>query len=508
MLISHVKLLRLASCVDHLARAAIGETTTDTCPKLNMGSTATSNSIPMSSSDPNSNPNSGLQPDPTSKSNLDSTFAVLGTNSTSTPITTSNNSISTATPTLTHNPRSGPGPGPQPGLASRPAHQAPIVSLPKPSGFVSSSSGAKSSFRPPAGRLLVRPDVVGDTGMGMDVEMDRREVDQGQGQERDHKEIQRQRQQELRLQEKDQDQRQDERQREDGLECQRADRIHSEVTSTRTSGEVAKRGVQQNERELRSQPETQNDCGQVRVDGIQGREREMETEQHRLALSPSATTIAGTPLDSSSTSTVIGRTRTQMGTSGSGTGQEVPGTTRLDPMYREATQLDLASVSPRRLLLSNQRLPTRLSPTYLDPLPNRSPIFEPAVMMSASASVSAPVQVAAEADGPVVVRSHAREAKLKSHDLAVQSSRPLDLGTAVDPPGNAAATVGSNAETSVEAVSSRMKRKRTSPARGSSLHSSTSNHHEPQNSRGGGKDIVEKPAKVTRTIGNWLDLTT
>jgi hypothetical protein len=70
---------------------------------------------------------------------------------------------------------------------------------------------------------------------------------------------------------------------------------------------------------------------------------------------------------------------------------------------------------------------------------------------------------------------------------------------ATSPPGNALATVSSNAETSVEAVSSHTKRKRTSPARGSSLHSSTPNHHEPQNSRGGGKDNVEKPEKVTRT---------
>lgn len=225
----------------------------------------------------------------------------------------------------------------------------------------------------------------------------------------------------------------------------------------------------------------------------------MEAEQHRLASSPSAIAIAGTPLDSSSTVTVIGRTRTQMGMSGSGTGQEVPGTTRLDPMHREATQLDLASVSPRRLLLSNQRLPTRLSPTYLDPLPYRSPILATAGTMSAPAPVSAPVQVAAEADGPVVVRSHAREAKLTDHDLAVQASRPLDSGTGVSPPGIAPATVSSNAETSVEAVSCHTKRKRTSAARGSSLHSSTPNHYEPQNSRGGGKDNVEKPEKVTRT---------
>lgn len=461
----------------------------------------------------NSEPESGLQPDPTWKSNLDSTYTVLGRNSTSTsiPITTSNNSTSTATPTLTHDPRSGPGlqpglqPGPKPGLglASRPAHQAPLVSLPKPAGAVASSSGAQWSFRPPASRSAVRPDVVAevsDTGMGMDVEMDQREVDQGQGQERDHKEVQRQRQQEL-PQGEDQDQRQDERQREDGLECQRADRIHSEVTSTRTSGEVAKRGVQQNERELRSQPETQNDCGQVRVDGIQGREGEMEAEQHRLASSPSVIAIAGTPLGSGPTSTVtaIGRMQTQMGTSGSGTGQEVPGTARLEPMHLEATQLDLASVSPRRLLLSAKRLPARLSPTYLDPLPNRSPTSAPAVMMSASASVSAPVQVAAEADGPVVVRSHAREAKLKDHDLAVQASRPLGSGTAVSPPGIAPATVSSNADTSVNVVSPRPEHKETSPARGSSLHPSTPNHREPQNNRRGGKDNVEKPEKVTRT---------
>jgi hypothetical protein len=144
-------------------------------------------------------------------------------------------------------------------------------------------------------------------------------------------------------------------------------------------------------------------------------------------------------------------------------------------------------------------LPARLSPTYLDPLPNRSPILATAVTMSVPAPVSAPVQVAAEADGPVVVRCHAREAKLKEQDKAVQTSRPLDSGTAVSPPGIAPATVSSNAETSVEAVSSRMKRKRTSPAHGSSLHSSILISHEPHKSRGGGKDIVEKPEKVTRT---------
>jgi hypothetical protein len=497
MLISHgMGNLRLASYVAHLARAASGETITDTCPNLNMGSTALSNSIPISSTHTmsNSEPESGLQTDATWKSNLDPTFAVLGTNSTPTPITTSN-SVSTATPTLIHNPRSGP--GLKPGLASRPAHQAPIVSLPGTSAFVSSSTGAKSSFDPPASRLLVRSDVaaeIGDTGMGMDAEMDgQREVDQGQG--RDPEEVRRQRQDELRLQEEDQVQRQDGRQREDEVEHQREDRIQSEVTSTRTSGKVAGRGAEQKERELRSQPQSQKECEQIRVDGIQGREGEMVAEQHRLAPSPSAITIAGTPLDSGPTSTVtvIERTQTQMGMNSSGTGQEVPGTTRLDPMHREATQLDPASVSPRRLLLSNQRLPARLSPTYLDPLPNRSPIFATAGTVSASAPAA---QIAVERNEPVVVRSCVREAKLKEQYKAVG---PLDLEMATSPPGIALATVSSNAETSVEAVSPRPEHNETSTARDSSLHPSTPNHYEPQNSRGGGKDNVEKHQKVTRT---------
>jgi hypothetical protein len=100
------------------------------------------------------------------------------------------------------------------------------------------------------------------------------------------------------------------------------------VTNTRTSGKVAEREVEQEERDLRSQPQSQKDCEHIRVDGIQGREGEMVAEQHRRDPSPSAITIDSTPLDSSSTSTVIGRTQTQMGMNSSGTGQEVPGTTR------------------------------------------------------------------------------------------------------------------------------------------------------------------------------------
>lgn len=228
----------------------------------------------------NSEPESGLQPDPTWKSNPGSTSVVLGTNSTSTPssitTSTSNNSIltsiATATPTLTHDPRSGPGPGPRPGLgsASRPAHQAPVVSLPVgTTAFASSSSGAQWSFDPPANRSAVRPHVVGevsDTGIGMDMDVQfdgQREVDQGQGKRQDRRQVQRQRQDEL-LQEEDQVQR-GQPQREDELERQ------SDVSNLNSRREVAEREVEEKKRDLRSQTQSQKDCEHIRVNGIQGR---------------------------------------------------------------------------------------------------------------------------------------------------------------------------------------------------------------------------------------------